>query len=209
MTTPTIPNSTSTNQPPATPAATEPGPPAPAGTAAPAAVPETPKPEIDWKAEARKHEQRAKENKAAADELAALKAAQQTEAERTADKLAAAEQRAADLTARTVQAEVRALAAGTFQDPSDAHLYLDLSKYADAAGEIDAEGIKADLAEVLTRKPHLAKAAGSPQMQIDPAQGARPNGTSSFDQRIAEATKAGDHRLAIALKQQRAASLKS
>lgn len=45
----------------------------------------------DWKAEARKWEQRAKENKAAADELEALKAAQMTEAEKAAAHLAQVE----------------------------------------------------------------------------------------------------------------------
>lgn len=46
------------------------------------------KPQTDWAAEAKKWEQRAKENKKAADELAALKASQMTEAERTAARLA-------------------------------------------------------------------------------------------------------------------------
>ena len=63
--------------------------------------------QTDWKAEARKWEQRAKENKAAADELEALKQAQMTEqekmlaraekAEKELKKLQAEKQHAADV----------------------------------------------------------------------------------------------------------------
>lgn len=49
------------------------------------------KPETDWKAEARKHEQRAKENAAAATELAALKESQKTEGQKLADRATQAE----------------------------------------------------------------------------------------------------------------------
>lgn len=56
--------------------------------------------ETDWKAEARKWEQRAKENKAAAE------AASKSEAERSADRLAAIEKRAAEAEARVMRREV-------------------------------------------------------------------------------------------------------
>lgn len=49
------------------------------------------KPEIDWKAEARKHEARAKENAAAAAKLAALEEAQKTAEQKLTDRLTAAE----------------------------------------------------------------------------------------------------------------------
>ena len=58
-------------------------------TTDPAAAPAEDK--TDWKAEARKHEQRAKENKAAADELANLKASQLTEAQKAEQALAEAQ----------------------------------------------------------------------------------------------------------------------
>ena len=67
---------------PATPAPA-PTPTTPAATATPPA-----QEPIDWTAEARKWEARAKENKTAAEELAALKAAQMTEAEKAAARLA-------------------------------------------------------------------------------------------------------------------------
>lgn len=65
--------------------APKPAPPAATETAPPAAPAQEP---IDWTAEARKWEARAKENKTAADELAALKAAQMTEAEKAAARTA-------------------------------------------------------------------------------------------------------------------------
>lgn len=71
--------------------------------------------EIDWKAEARKHEQRAKENLAkakanetAAQRLAEIEAANKTEAERAAERLEAAEKRAAELELKATRAEVAA-----------------------------------------------------------------------------------------------------
>jgi HK97 family phage major capsid protein len=65
--------------------------PAPEPIPDPEPKPAEAKPEIDWKAEARKHEQRAKENAAAAAELAALKESQKTEAQKLADRVAQAE----------------------------------------------------------------------------------------------------------------------
>ena len=62
---------------------------------APGAAPLEPKVETDWKAEARKWEDRAKENKSAADRLAEIEAANQTEAEKAAARLAQAEKDAA------------------------------------------------------------------------------------------------------------------
>ena len=73
----------------------EPGPPTP-----PVPAQEPPKPpkvdETDWKAEARKHEARAKEYKVAADKLATIEEANKTEAQKSADRLAAAEKDAVD-----------------------------------------------------------------------------------------------------------------
>lgn len=51
------------------------------------------KPEIDWKATSRKWEQRAKENKNAAEELAALKQSQMSEQEKTQAQLAEAQKK--------------------------------------------------------------------------------------------------------------------
>lgn len=77
-----------------TPDPTTPTPPAgaPAATA-PAQEPEAKqeKPETDWKAEARKHEQRAKDNAAKAKQYDELLESQKTEAQKLADRAAQAE----------------------------------------------------------------------------------------------------------------------
>lgn len=81
---------------PATPPAVEDAPPAQA------------KPETDWKAEARKHEARAKENAGAAAKLAALEDAAKTDAERLNERAAAAEKRVADLEMAALRSTVAA-----------------------------------------------------------------------------------------------------
>ena len=60
----------------------------------------------DWKSEARKWEDRAKENKTAADELAAIKDSQLTEAQRQADALTAAQKLAVDSASDALRARV-------------------------------------------------------------------------------------------------------
>lgn len=69
--------------------------------------PETPaKPEPDWKAEARKWEQRAKENTAAAKRLQEIEDQNKTEAERNAERLSAAEKRAQEAEAKVLKRDV-------------------------------------------------------------------------------------------------------
>lgn len=70
--------------------------------------------ETDWKAEARKWEQRAKENKAAADELEQLKQAQMTEQQKAEQRAEKAETELAQLRAEKQHAEdVREVADAT------------------------------------------------------------------------------------------------
>lgn len=86
---------------------------------------------------------------------------------READR--AAEER---VNARIVRAEVKALAADSFADPADAHLYLDLTDFdVDDDGDVDEAEIKKALADVLRKKPHLAKKGKAPKS--DPSQGSR------------------------------------
>lgn len=93
-----------------------------------------------------------------------------SEVEKAAERAAAAEQRMRALLDRAVKAEVRALAVSDFADPADAIAFLDLSSYVDEDGEIDSERIKADLADLLERKPHLAKKApAEPEKRRPPA----------------------------------------
>jgi len=96
----------------------------------------------------------------------------QAEAQRAATRAEAA-------TKRAVTAEVRA-AASDFADADDAIAFLDVSSYADDAGEIDTEQIRTDLAGLLERKPHLRKQSAAPEpeqrrgLRPDPGQGTRP-----------------------------------
>lgn len=133
-----------------------------------------------WKAMSRKNEDNAKANAAAAKKLADLEAANQTEAEKLVAKADAAEKRAADLIVRTARAEIKALAGG-FADHDDAVLNLgDVSKYV-KDGDVDTEAIKTDLADVLTKKPHLAATTGPRKPAPDDSQGRGGNsGTTDF-----------------------------
>lgn len=115
-----------------------------------------------WKALSRKNEDQAKANAEAARKLAEIEAANQSEAEKLAAKAEAAEKKAAEAISRTAKAEVKALADG-FADRDDAVLMLgDLSQYV-KDGDVDTEAIKAALADVLTKKPHLAKVEAGPR----------------------------------------------
>jgi hypothetical protein len=75
-----------------------------------AALVEAPAQETDWKAEARKWEDRAKANKSAAEKLAELEEANKTAEQKAAERLEAAERRAAELEAKAAKAEVAAAA---------------------------------------------------------------------------------------------------
>lgn len=131
-----------TGNPPADP----PAPPADPPSDPPADPATDPAAEIaKWKALARKNEDRAKENAAKAREYEALKAAQMTETEKAvADAMAAG--RAEALSAvgqRLAAAEIRAALTGIVPDPSAIAEDLDLSRYVDDAGEVDAAKVQA------------------------------------------------------------------
>lgn len=165
-------------------------------------APEPAKAETDWKAEARKWEQRAKENSAAAKRLTEFEESQKTEAEKLAAKAEAAEKRAAVADARAVKAEVKALA-DAFADREDAALNLgDLTKFVND-GEVDTAAITEALADVLERKPYLAKAAGPRTPAPDPSQGSRGGQSPDVDALIREAQAKGDWRTVMTLQNQK------
>lgn len=130
--------------------------------------------------------------------------ANKSDLEKAASRAEQAEQRAQALIDRTVQAEIRAAATDSFADPSDAAAFLDLGSYAGDDGEVDTDKIKADLADLLKRKPHLAR-TGRKGPKPDPSQGAKPGGTPDLQAQITEAEKAGNHSEAIRLKRKQAA----
>lgn len=94
--------------------------------------------ETDWKAEAKKWESRAKENKTAAERLAELEEASKTEAEKVADRAAKAEQRASEAEARLLRLSV----ASEKAIPTDLHQFLTAS---------DEEGLRSQADLLLSR----------------------------------------------------------
>lgn len=95
--------------------------------------------------------------------------ANKTEAERLHGQLAAREQEITKIRQRAVKSEVRAMAADSFADKTDPEALLDLDAYIGDDGEIDTDRIKADLEDLLDRKPHLAKPKPDPQKRRAPA----------------------------------------
>lgn len=75
--------------------------------------------------------------------------------------------------------------------------------------ETDPEKLNAQAVMVSALVAAKAAADGTPQFQPNPGQGQQPGVGSPLDAQIAEATAAGDFQKAIALKQQRAADLKT
>lgn len=73
-----------------------------------APAPEPKQDEIDWKAEARKWETRAKENKSAADELTGLRDSQKTAEQKFGERLAEMEKRAADAESKALRSDIAA-----------------------------------------------------------------------------------------------------
>jgi len=105
-----------------------------------------------------------------------LEDAQKSEQERLAEQLQEAQQHVQAFRQRAVRAEVRALAAAEFADPDDAHAFLDLDSFVGDDGEIDTDGIRKGLADLLKRKPHLARDAGPRAPRPDRTQGSSGNG---------------------------------
>lgn len=127
---------------------------------------EKPKPG-DWKNQARRHEREAKAARERAEAAEArvkeLEAAGQTEHEKAlaqAREEAAAEARQEvtdKVRDKLLKAEIKALAAGTFADPDDAHRLLDLEDddIFNDDGDIQTDALKSALEDLLERKPHL------------------------------------------------------
>ena len=155
---------------------------------------------------AERNEARA-EAKAAADAIAALtaqvegKQAEYEAAQKTREVETAALAKANE---RILKAEVRAQAASKLNDPKDALLYLDLSEFeVGEDGEVDGDAVAAAIDKLITDKPYLA--AQGTRFKGEADGGARKEPPADLDGQIAAATAAGQHQLAIALKQQRAA----
>lgn len=101
--------------------------------------------ELDrWKADARKHEKRARENAAASRELQKLQEQNQTESERLA---AEAERRGyskakVEMSERLAAASIKTALAGLVEDPTVIVDDLNLARYIDEDGEVDESAVK-------------------------------------------------------------------
>lgn len=95
-----------------------------------------------------------------------------------AEKIRAEADRAAmaKVNERILRSEIRAAAAGKFQDPKDALAYLDLSKFeVDEDGSVDEDEISEALADLLTKKPYLGVTQGDKKFKGTADAGARGN----------------------------------
>lgn len=123
------------------------------------------------------------------------------EAQRVKDEALAAANR------RILQAEVRAAAAGKLSDPADALRFIDLSSFeVGDDGATDAAAIAGAVEDLVKSKPYLA-AAQQRRFEGGADGGVRNGQPADLQTLIAEATKAGNHVLAIALKRQLSDSL--
>ncbi len=198
---------------PAKPEPTNPTDPNPAEPTEPSeSNPAEPTEEVDWKAKARDWEKKSRDNAAQikamrpkVDEYERLVEAGKTELEKAQHAAQEAQSRASGLTSRAVRAEIRAGATG-FIDVDVPFAYLDLTSYVGDDGEIDNAKITTDLADLLKRKPELAKPSGEPQRRVpapNPAQGSSASGVADYQSQIAAAKKAGDWRTVLKLENQK------
>jgi hypothetical protein len=153
---------------------------------------EAPK-ETDWVAEARKWEQRAKENMAKLKEAEPivsqwkkLEEASKTETQRAQEEATRWQTEAQTWRTKAVSSRVETLASADFADPSDALAAVsDPAKYLGVDGAIDEAAIKADLAALLERKPHWRRASDAPAgprvPAPNPAQGSGVNGKPAMN----------------------------
>lgn len=98
-----------------------------------------------WKAEARKHERRARQNAEARRELQQLQQGNQTDQERIAAeaKESGRKEAAVEFGQRLAEAEIRAALTGVVDNPADVIEDLNLSKYVTEDGEVDPDAVKA------------------------------------------------------------------
>ncbi|RSM73458.1 hypothetical protein DMH04_41335 [Kibdelosporangium aridum] len=119
------------------------------------------------------------------------------------DQIRADAQRTADAKAnrRIVLAELKAAAAGKLADPADASVFINADEFeVDEHGNVDPDELADAISDLLTKKPHLAAKQATKFGSHDG--GPRNGGKKSLSEQIAEAQKAGNHRLAISLKNQ-------
>lgn len=157
--------------------------------------------DTDWKALARQWEKRAKDNKTAVDELAALKASQMSDQEKAvaaaekAGRTAAATEYGAKLAA--AQFETAVARAGI--DLGDAADLIDTTRFVNKDGEVDTDGIKAAVKKLAKLAPRGPGRSGG-DLGGSGGSGDQP----SIEKQIAEAQAEGKWQTVIALKRAKA-----
>jgi len=147
-----------------------------------------------WKAQARKHEDRAKANRDAASELERVKREAMSEQERAvADAAEAARQGVLrDLGAKLVHAEIRAAAAGRLPDETLSTLTeaIDVARFLGDGAAVDTDAVKAFVDGVVPAP--LPPVVPSPLPVADIGQGAGRGGANSIptgDDALVDAVK--------------------
>ncbi|MFZ3556465.1 MULTISPECIES: hypothetical protein [unclassified Streptomyces] len=160
----------------------------------------------DWKAEARKWEDRAKANKTAQDELAALKASQMTEQEKAVAEAEAKGRTAAasEYGQKLAAAELRAAASAAGLDLGEAADLIDVSRFVGEDGEVNTAAIKS----AVTRLSKLAP-RGPGRSGGDMGSGGSGDQTASLDKQIAQAKADGNWRLAMRLENSKLAAVEA
>lgn len=157
--------------------------------------------EPDWKALARQWEKRAKDNRGAAEELAALKASQMSEQEKAVAQAEKAGRTAAavEYGAKLAAAHFEAAVARAGIDLGDAADLIDTTRFVDKDGEVDTDGIKAAVKKLAKLAPRGPGRSGG-DLGGSGGSGDQP----SIDKQIAEAQAAGKWQQVIALKRAKA-----
>ncbi|MFE0132398.1 hypothetical protein ACFWY6_12620 [Streptomyces sp. NPDC059037] len=187
--------------PPAPPAGDPPAPPTPTP---PAPTPPEGGGEPDWKAEARKWEDRAKANQKAQDELEALKAAAMSDQEKA---VAEAEKKgrtaaASEYGTKLAGAEFRAAVAAAGIDLGEAAELIDVSRFVADDGEVNVTAIKSAVTKLSKLAPRGAGRSGADMGGA----GGSGDQNASLDKQIQEATARRDFATVIRLKRQKAAT---
>ncbi len=147
----------------------------------------------DWKAEARKWENRAKSNHS---ELEKLRQAQMTEAEKAieAAKTEGRTAAAAEYGQKLAAAEFRAAVAAAGIDLGEAAEYIDVNRFVGEDGEVNVAAIKSAVTKFSKLAP--AKGPGRSGGDLGGGSGQQP---PTLDQQIAQAKADGNWRLAMQL----------
>jgi hypothetical protein len=174
---PTVPEAASQPAGPAEPTGSPEGGDAPLGPAGEKALDE-------WKRRAKEAE---KASRTQAARLKEIEDRDKSELQKASERADAAEKRVAAMADRAVRAEVRALAAASFADPSDAAAFLDPADFVDNDGDVDTKAVEKALADLLKRKPHLAREAAPPSFDG----GARTSAAAPSDMNALIRQKAG------------------